>query len=65
MEKGKGIFSSLRSSRNIRVALSMDDEHQFEDDLIYKAGDLDVHTTRWQDPRMLKAMHIEEVLPSS
>jgi hypothetical protein len=38
----------------------MDDEHQLEDDLIYKEEALDVHATRWQDPRMLKEMHIEE-----
>jgi hypothetical protein len=60
MEKGKGIFSSLRSRRNVRVALNMDDEHQLEDDLIYWAETLDVHATRWQDPRMLKEMHIGE-----
>jgi hypothetical protein len=60
VEKGKGIFSSLRSRRNVRVALNMDDEHQLEDDLIYKEEALDVHATRWQDPRMLKEMHIEE-----
>jgi hypothetical protein len=60
MEKGKGIFSSLRSRRNVRVALNMDDDHQFEDELLYKVEALDVHATRWQDPKMLKAMHIEE-----
>jgi hypothetical protein len=42
MEKGKGLFSSLRSRRNVKVALNMDDAHKFEDDLIYKAEALDV-----------------------
>jgi hypothetical protein len=59
MEKGKGLFSSLRSRRNVRVALNMDDDHQFEDELLYKVEALDVHATSWQDPKMLKAMHIE------
>jgi hypothetical protein len=38
----------------------MDDDHQFEDELLYKVEALDVHATRWQDPKMLNVMHIEE-----
>ena len=60
MEKGKGLFSGLRSRRNARVAINLDDKQQIEDDIIYQAEALDVHTTRWQDPRMLKELHIEE-----
>jgi hypothetical protein len=60
MEKEKGLFSSLRSRRNVRVALNVDDGQQFEDELLYKVEALDVHATRWQDLKMLKEMHIEE-----
>ena len=60
MDKRKGLFSGLRSRRNAKVAINLDDEQQKEDDMIYKADALHVHTTRWQDPRMLKELHIEE-----
>jgi hypothetical protein len=60
MEKGKILFSSFRSRRNARVSLNFDDEHDFEDKMLYQVEALHVHATRWQDPKMLKALHIEE-----
>jgi hypothetical protein len=38
----------------------MDDEHDFKDRMIYQVEALHVHATRSQDPKMLKALHIEE-----
>jgi hypothetical protein len=43
---------------NATVSLNMDNEHDFEDKMLYKVESIDVHTTRWKDPKMLKAMHI-------
>jgi hypothetical protein len=60
MDKGKGLFSGLRSWRNFKVYINLDDEQQWEDDMICKAECLDVHTTRWQDPRMLSVLHVKE-----
>jgi hypothetical protein len=60
MEKGKGLFSGLRSRRNTRFAANMDDDQQIEDGMIYQAEAFDVCTTRWKDPTMLMELHIEE-----
>jgi hypothetical protein len=38
----------------------MDDEHDFEDRMLYQVEALHVHATRWQYPKMLNAMHMEE-----
>ena len=60
MEKGKSLFSSFRSRRNARVSLNMDDEQDLEDRMLYQVEALDVHATRWKDPKILREMHIEE-----
>jgi hypothetical protein len=60
MEEGKWLISGLRSRRNAKVAINLEDVEQIEDDMIYQAEPLYVHTTRWQDPRMIKELHIEE-----
>jgi hypothetical protein len=60
MNKGKGLLGGLRSRRNSKVSLNYDEEHLWEDDMLRKAEGLDVHTTRWQDPEVLRILHIEE-----
>jgi hypothetical protein len=54
MEKGKGLFSGLRSRRNVKVSINLDDKKQTEDDMICQAKALYVHTTRFQDPKYLR-----------
>jgi hypothetical protein len=60
MEKGKSLFSSFRSRRNAKVSLNMDDERDFEWMMLYQVEALQVNATRWQNPKMLKALHIKE-----
>jgi hypothetical protein len=59
MNKGKGLPSDLRSRRNTKVSINLDEEQLWEDDMLSKAE-------AWmcvpQDgrSRMLSLLHIEE-----
>jgi hypothetical protein len=49
MNKGKGLPSDLRSRRNTKVSINLDEEQLWEDDMLSKAEGLDMHATRWQN----------------
>ena len=63
MNKGKCMFGGLtRRSRRAetKVSINYDEVQDWEDKMLGKASGLLVHTTRWQDPKMLKLMGIED-----
>lgn len=63
MSKGKGIFGGFtRRSRRAesKVSINYDEAQQWEDEMLYKANGLDVHTTRWQDPKMLEHWELKD-----
>jgi hypothetical protein len=37
MDKGNGLFSGIRTRRNSKVSINLDDEQQWEGDMVCKA----------------------------
>src|SRR4051794_25696515 len=63
MNKVKGLLSGLtRMSRRgeDKVTLNLDDAHSWEDDMLHRANNLEVHSTRWQDPYVMEKINIQE-----
>ena len=60
--KGKGLLgmSSRPKRRACRVSLNYDDNHLWEDSASFVGEKLRIHTTRWQDPRVLQQWGMEE-----
>jgi hypothetical protein len=63
MFKGKGPFSSMatRTTRGTsRVSTNLEEAQQWEDDALYAAESLHVHSTRWPDPEVIQAWWMHE-----
>jgi hypothetical protein len=63
MFKGKGLLSSMstRTRRGTsRVSTNLEEAHQWEDDALYAAESLRVHSTGWLDPEVIQAWGMHE-----
>ena len=63
MNKGKGLLGGImRRPRRAeaKVTTNYDEAHGWEDDMLFRAFHLEVHSTRWQDPVVMDFMKIEE-----
>ena len=63
MNKGKGLLSGFtrRSRRGEdKVTTNYDEAHSWEDDMLLRTFDLEVYSTRWQDPFVMDKMNIKE-----
>ena len=63
MNKGKGLLGGiLRKQRRakVKVSINYDEVQNWEDEMLFRANDLEVRSTRWQDPVVMGLMGIEE-----
>ena len=63
MNKGKGLLGGImRRPRRAeaKVTTNYDEAHSWEDDMLLRAFNIEVHSTRWQDPYVMNLMKIEE-----
>ena len=62
MNKGKDLLGGImRKSRRaeVKVSLNYDEEQDWEDVMLARAHALEVRSTRWQDPAVMRFMGIE------
>jgi hypothetical protein len=63
MFKGKGLLSSMstRTRRGTsRVSTNLEEAHQWQDDALFVAESLRVHSMRWPDPEVIQAWGMHE-----
>jgi hypothetical protein len=63
MFKGKGLLNNMstRTRRDTsRVSTNLEEAHQWEDDALFAAESLRVHSTRWPDPEVIQAWGMHE-----
>jgi hypothetical protein len=63
MFKGKGPFRSMATKTRrgtSRVSTNLEEAQQWEDDALYAADSLHVHSTRWPYPKVIQAWGMHE-----